>query len=263
MFAVEKPQTPTIKQSARELRALFLLTRGWPENMRRILFLLIIGFVGLGILLGLGTWQMQRLAWKQAIIAEIDARAVAAPVDLPDDPDPVADKYLAVHVSGTLLPQELHVLISRLRVGAGYRIIAPFELSDGRRILVDRGFVRVKNKDATRTIGAMQITGNLHWPDETDGYTPAPDMAGNIWFARDVPEMARVLGTEPVLVIARSPGDPGVTPLPVDSSAVTNNHLQYAITWFSLALVWAAMTAYFLWRTRPRTESPRTESRKP
>ncbi len=226
--------------------------------MRRILFMLIFGLTGLVVLLWLGGWQMQRLAWKQAVIREIDARVGAAPVALPANPDPLSDKYLAVVVTGTLLTDEVHVLVSRKRIGAGYRVIAPFELVDGRRILVDRGFILAGQKGATRTAGDMQITGNLHWPNEIDSYTPAPDRAGNIWFARDVPEMARALGTDPVLIIAAVRTDPGVTPLPVDSSAITNDHLQYAITWFSLALVWSAMSAYFLWRTRANAESPKS-----
>lgn len=223
--------------------------------MRRILFLLIFGLSGLVVLLGLGTWQMQRLSWKQAIIAQIDTQVAADPVDLPTNPDPSRDKYLAVHVTGTLLPGEVHVLISRKQIGAGYLIIAPFELTDGRRILVERGFTRTNNKNAERLTGDMQITGNLHWPNEIDGFTPAPELTSNIWFARDVPEMARALGTDPVMLIANVRTDPGVTPLPVDSSAITNDHLQYAITWFSLALVWLAMTVYFLWRTRANAES--------
>lgn len=226
--------------------------------MRRFLFLLIFGLTGLGVLLWLGVWQIQRLHWKQAIIQEIDARVEGAPVALPINPDPLRDKYLPVTVSGTMSAQEIHVLVSRKKVGAGYRIIAQFELTDGRRILVDRGFAPTTGKLATRTTGKMRITGNLHWPDEIDGFTPRPELTGNIWFARDVPDMARALDTEPVLIIARTSGDPGVTPLPVDSSAITNDHMQYAITWFLLALVWSAMTAYFLWRTRAKAESPKS-----
>jgi len=222
--------------------------------MRRYLFLLIIGLSGLAVLLGLGTWQVRRLAVKQDIIARIDARVLAAPVDLPTDPDPERDKYLSVAVTGTLLPGELHVLISRKQAGAGYRVIAPFELDDGRRILVDRGVIPTGRKQDTRQIGVMQITGNLHWPIETDSFTPKPDKNGNIWFARDVTPMAQKLKTEPILLVARTRSDPAVTPLPVDSSAIPNDHLNYAITWFSLALVWAAMSVYFLWRTRAKAE---------
>jgi surfeit locus 1 family protein len=153
-----------------------------------------------------------------------------------------------------MLPREIHVLVSVKQVGPGYRIIAPFK-SGERTLLIDRGFVSTIAKSTPRQIGEMEITGNLHWPDEIDGYTPAPDMGENIWFARDVPALANELGTEPVLLIARSQTDPDITPLPVVTAGIPNDHLQYAVTWFGLALVWAAMTGYFLWRSRALSES--------
>lgn len=226
--------------------------------MRRNLFLLIFGLSGLIVLLSLGIWQIQRLNWKLAIIQQIDARVDADPVALPENPDAVRDKYLSVSVTGAMMAQEVHVLVSRKRVGAGYRIISLFVTDDGRQVMVDRGFTPTGKKLAPRTIGEAQITGNLHWPDEIDAFTPKPELTSNIWFARNVPDMARALESEPVLIIARSRTDPAVTPLPVDSSAITNDHKQYAITWFLLALVWSAMTAYFLWRTRANAESPKS-----
>ncbi len=222
--------------------------------MRRILFPLIFGVAGCAVLIGLGTWQVQRLAWKQGVLARIEARIAADPVPLPAAPRAGADTYLPVTVNGTVLPGELHVLVSIKRVGPGYRIIAPFLTADGRRILLDRGFVRTEAADAARTAGPLTVTGNLHWPQEIDRYTPEPDPAANTWFARDVPAMAAALGTEPVLLVARSRTDPQVTPLPVDTAGIPNDHLQYAITWFSLALIWAAMTAYLLWRIRAEDE---------
>jgi len=97
----------------------------------------------------------------------------------------------------------------------------------------------------------VTITGNPHWPDEIDGFTPAPDLAANIWCARDVPALAEALGTEPVLIVARqmSQDRAPVTPLPVDTAGIPNDHLEYAVTWFSLAAIWVAMTAYFGLRT--------------
>ncbi|WP_170362515.1 SURF1 family protein [Ruegeria arenilitoris] len=222
--------------------------------MRRILFLMIFGIAGLAILLSLGFWQMQRLTWKQGVLSEIDTRITAAPVALPDSVSPEDDKYLPVTISGEMEPGEIHVLVSVKLVGAGYRIIQRFSTED-RTILVDRGFVPTTAKQAERQVGQMEVTGNLHWPDEVDGYTPEPDMESNIWFARDVPKLAAALEAEPVLLIARTQTDPGVTPLPVDSAGIPNDHLQYAITWFGLALVWAAMTGYFLWRNRAPSES--------
>ncbi|NOD92989.1 SURF1 family protein [Ruegeria sp. HKCCD4884] len=225
--------------------------------MHRILFLLIFGLAGLGVLLSLGIWQVQRLSWKQELLAEIEDRISADPVDLPAQVSEDADKYLPVIVSGEMVPGEIHVLVSVKQVGAGYRIIQSFNTGD-RTILVDRGFVPTTAKDTERLTGPMEIAGNLHWPDEIDSYTPEADIDANIWFARDVQNLAAALGAEPVLLIAGSQTDPNVAPLPVDTAGIPNDHLQYAITWFGLALVWAAMTGYFLWRSRANSESDAT-----
>ncbi len=223
----------------------------------RWMFLLTFGLIGAAILIGLGTWQLQRLDWKQGVLADIDSRISSAPVPVPATPDPEADKYLPVQATGTVLAGEAHVLVSIKDVGPGYRIIAPFELSDGRTILLDRGFVRDSAKDTARTTGPLSVTGNLHWPNEVDSYTPAPDLAGNTWFARDVPALAQALGTDPVLLIARTTSEPAptVTPLPVDSAGIPNDHLQYAITWFSLAAIWLVMTFFFMRGPRTKPES--------
>ncbi len=223
--------------------------------MRPILFLLVFGVTGLAVLVSLGNWQVRRLQWKEAVLSEIQARLGEDPVPIPAQPDPDTDKYLAVTVTGTMEPGEIAVLISTRDFGAGYRIIAPFRTDDGRRILIDRGFVPTPAKDRARRTGRMTVVGNLHWPDEIDSFTPEPDRKAEIWFARDVPALAAELETDPVLVIARSRTDPGVTPLPVDTAGIPNNHLQYAVTWYGLALVWALMTAYFLWRNRARKTS--------
>lgn len=225
--------------------------------MRRILFLLIFGLTGLGILLSLGTWQMQRLTWKQAIIAQIETRIGAPPVALPLSPDPVRDKYLPVRASGVASPG-LRVLASVKRRGPGYRMISVLE-TDGRRVLLDRGFLRIEDHTDFYRDNQIEVTGNLHWPDEVDGFTPDPDLEKRLWFARDVPAMSRALGTEPVLIVARviDPDTYTARPLPVGVAGIANNHLQYAITWFSLALIWVAMSLYYLWRTRASAKGPR------
>ena len=217
----------------------------------------IFGFVlaaGLAILLSLGVWQVQRLQWKEAVLADIDARIAAEPVALPEVPDVEADRYLPVRVTGTTTGEEINVLVSTRSDGAGYRVISAFETGDGRRIMVDEGFIRTTEKDVERPPTEMTVRGNLHWPVEVDGFTPEPDLAENIWFARDVPAMAEALQTEEVLVIARvvTGTDARATPLPVDTSGIPNDHLQYAVTWFGLAAVWAGMTLFLLWRIRQR-----------
>lgn len=224
--------------------------------MRRILVPLLFGLAGVGVLLYLGIWQMQRLAWKEGVLAEIEARIAADPVALPANPKEERDQYLPVHLTGTASPDPLRVLVSRKQVGAGYRLISAFQMQD-RRVLLDRGFIRVDAPVPEALPGEITVTGNLLWPDDRNSSTPDNDVAGNTWFARDIAQMAGMLGTEPVLVIARemSPSNPGVTPLPVDTSAIPNDHLSYAITWFSLAAIWAIMTFTFLWRQRaPRNQ---------
>ena len=221
---------------------------------RRMVGPLLFGVLGVAVLLALGIWQVQRLAWKTAILAEIDARLAAAPVAIPAHPNPVTDRYLRVRTEGRIEPGEVHVYTSAPPRGVGYRVIAPLALADGRRILLDRGFVPIGEKDAARRQGPIVAEGNLVWPQETDSFTNAPDREKNIWFARDVPLMAEALGTEPVMLAVAASDDPGAPmPMPVTVN-VPNDHLQYAITWFALAAVWAMMTGYLLWRIKRRID---------
>ena len=221
---------------------------------RRMILPLLFGLVGCAILIALGSWQLQRLAWKQGILAQISARLTDTPVALPALPDPAGDKYLPVRVTGRFTGSEIDVLASLKEVGAGYRVIAAFRTDDGRMILIDRGFLPEDQRARPRLATTAAIVGTLHWPDETDSFTPPPDAAREIWFARDVPAMAAKLQTEPVLIVAREATGDGITPLPVDTQGIPNNHLNYAVTWFSLAAVWAGMTLLLLWRIRRRTD---------
>jgi len=219
--------------------------------MRRSLFLIVIGIGGAAILLWLGFWQMQRLDWKLSVIADIDARIDAPSVALPDAPDAVADSHLPVEVTGTLGADYLRILVSQKEIGAGYRIISVLDTGT-RRVLLDRGFVPVARTDVPAHDGIVTVQGNLQWPQETDGFTPEPDIAANIWFARDVEVMAQALDAEPLLVVAKQTSfdDAPVQPLPVDTSAIPNDHLTYAITWFSLAAIWITMSLAFILRAR-------------
>jgi surfeit locus 1 family protein len=221
--------------------------------MRRGLPVLLFGLAGVAVLVALGVWQLQRLAWKTAVVAAIDARLAAPPVPVPPHPSPEADQYRRVRAAGVVEAGELHVYVPAPGGGAGYRVIAPLRLPDGRRILLDRGFVPVGDKDAPRRLGPVTVEGSLHWPQESDRFTSAPDLAKNIWFARDVRPMADALGTEPVLLVTAASDDPaGPLPMPVTPN-IRNAHLGYAITWFGLAAVWAVMSGY-LWRIRRRID---------
>lgn len=221
---------------------------------RRMIVPLIFGIVGVAILASLGSWQLRRLAWKTEILAEIAARLEAPAGPVPATADPEADRYLRVRASGEILPGEIHVYTSAPPRGVGYRVIVPLRLADGRSLLLDRGFVPIDEKEAPRHLGAITVEGNLDWPRETDSlFTAAPDLAKNIWFARDVPAMAAALRTEPLLLVTSASDDPAAPqPLPVTVN-LPNDHLGYALTWFGLALVWAGMTGYLLWRIKRRT----------
>ncbi|SFR58127.1 SURF1 family protein [Litoreibacter janthinus] len=221
---------------------------------KRMILPLLFGLIGCAILVSLGTWQVKRLAWKEAMLSEIDARIGAEPVALPDQLDADVDRFLPVTATGTFGADRLRVLVSQKQVGAGYRIISPF-MTQGRTILVDRGVLPIADDLPAVPTGDVTVTGNLHWPDEVDSYTPEPDEARDIWFARDVDRMASKLGTEHVLLILRNanPATPEITPLPVSRTGIPNDHLSYAITWFSLAVIWFGMTVFLLWRIRQRT----------
>jgi surfeit locus 1 family protein len=223
-------------------------------GMRRLLVPLLFGIMGCAVLVSLGLWQVQRLAWKEGLLEEIDARILAAPVALPASLDVGKDRYLPVRVVGRTLAREIDVLVSTKEQGAGFRIISAFETDDGRVIMVDEGYVRQTEKDVPRPSVDMVVTGNVHWPDEVDRFTPERDLDAGIWFARDVPAMASHLEAEPVLVIARTitGTDARATPLPVTTEGIPNSHLGYAVQWFGLALVWAGMTAFFVWRMQRR-----------
>ena len=220
---------------------------------RRMILPLLFGLIGTAILLSLGFWQVQRMQWKEGILADITARISAAPVALPATPDPEGDRYLPVTVNGRFTGQTLRVLVSRKEIGAGVRIIEAFQTDDGRRVLVDRGFLPDADKNRALSVTNATVTGNLHWPQETDSFTPPPDLKTGLWYARDVAAMSRALDTEPTFLVAREPTGDGIEAMPVDTSGIPNDHWGYAVQWFSMAAVWLGMTVYLLWRIRQRT----------
>lgn len=221
---------------------------------RSMIIPLLFGLIGAAVLISLGMWQVQRLAWKEAILAEIAATVDGPPVAIAIAMQDEGRKYTPVNATGTTLGPEVHVLVSRKQIGAGYRVITGLDLNDGTRVLLDRGFIRAVNKDDQRPPVALTLAGNLHVPDDRTSSTPANDEAGNIWFARDIADLARVLDTQPILIVARSDTGQGVEAMPLGVEGIANDHLQYAITWFSLAIVWLGMTAFLLWRIKLRTD---------
>ena len=212
----------------------------------------VIGLLGSAILLSLGVWQVQRLSWKISVLKNIEAKVSAPARALPAVVSEKADSLLSVRVLGQYKGETLRVLVSQKLYGAGYRLITKLEIEDGRQILVDRGFVSVRAQMPATPEGIGELIGNLHWPSEIDSFTPENDVDANIWFSRDVATLAAELSTEPILLVLRDSSfvKEKATSLPVDVAGIPNDHLQYALTWFSLAIIWLGMSGYFLYRSR-------------
>jgi surfeit locus 1 family protein len=220
--------------------------------LRRLIFPIVLGFGGIAILLSLGNWQVARMQWKNALLADINTRLVGDAVPVPAAPNAKDDKYRPVIATGHFTGEALQVISGMKDIGAGVQVLAVLATADGRRLLVDRGFLPDQDKGKALPPRDTTVTGNLHWPDETTSSTPPPDAKTGLWFARDVPAMAAQLGTEAVLIVARSDTGDGIIPRPVDTSTIPNDHWGYAITWFLLAAVWGLMTAALIWRITTR-----------
>lgn len=220
--------------------------------MRRYLFPVLMGLIGVAVLTSLGFWQLERMEEKRAYLDEMEARISNTPILLPAVPEEGAHKFQAVTAEGRFTGEFLEVLAGQKGASPGVMVIEAFELAGGRRIMVQRGFVEEEARSLPRPAHEATVQGNLHWPDDTSSSTPPPDAKTGLWFARDVPAMALRLGTEPTLIVAREPTGDGIAPMPVDTSGIPNNHWGYAIQWFLLAATWAGMTLFLLWRIRAR-----------
>jgi surfeit locus 1 family protein len=222
-------------------------------QMRRLWFVVFIGFAGTACLLYLGKWQVDRLYWKLDVLSKIEQKILATAVKLPNKPSERDHEYLPVEILGQFTGKSVRVLASRKNYGAGYRIINVFR-TNGRNLLVDLGFVGLNSSYDISLNSDISLVGNLHWPNEVDTFTPEPDLKNNIWFARDVERIASFLQTDPILIILKDSSIKGrnITPMPIDTKHIPNDHLQYAITWFSLAIIWALMSCLFVWNTRQK-----------
>ncbi|MDG2354616.1 MAG: SURF1 family protein [Paracoccaceae bacterium] len=215
--------------------------------LKKLIFPFFFGLIGLIILLGLGKWQVERLAWKNSIIAEISESVAKSPnVIMPHQIESV-QQYQSVRVNGEFLSEELHVLHSLKSYGPGFKLIKPFKLSSDGVILVDLGFIRERNKLKERIILSNTITGNILFPNETDSFTPDPNFEKNIWFSRDLGAIANYLETIPVLIVLSNIVHEEIIATPLRPNLI-NNHLQYAFTWFSMAMAWSFMSIYWVMR---------------
>jgi surfeit locus 1 family protein len=211
-----------------------------------------VAVLAFAVLIGLGTWQLERRVWKQGLIAARQAGFEAAPVPLPDPiPDPAALEFRRVWVEGRFDHAREMALTSRFyRDKAGYQIVTPLLLADGAAVLVNRGWVPLANKDpATRAAGqvagTVRIEGVVRLSAAKGAFTPDNEPGPNLWFYPDLAQMAASAGLpriRPVFVEAGPAPNPGGLPIGGQTQLdLPNDHLQYAITWYSLALALAVI----------------------
>lgn len=221
----------------------------------------------LAILLGLGVWQLQRLEWKENLIARVEARMDQAPIALPEQLSGGESlTYTPVTLEGRYLHGRELYWGSRLRDGeVGFHVVTPFELADGRQVLIDRGWVPPDRKaPETRSDGLIEgrqrIEGVLReggWSG-FPGFAPANDAEGNLWLWPELEAMAEAAGlARPVTAVyidAAAGQHPGNYPVGGRTRVeFKNDHLSYAVTWFGLAAGLAAVYLIFgLRRERER-----------
>lgn len=199
---------------------------------------------------GLGTWQVQRLAWKQGLIAEIASARQENPftnVTLPSEEATLKEKnFWPVKLTGTWDHSiEYHLAPRYYKSQLGYHLVQPLILPDKRVVLVNRGWVPAAKKDiGTRPhsigVGKETVTGMLRYGNERNPFTPENQKEKNVWFGRDVQEMAAFYDVKqvlPAMVDQVGEQDSKKLPIPSDGTIhLRNDHGSYIITWYGITL---------------------------
>ncbi|WP_342634227.1 SURF1 family protein [Lichenihabitans psoromatis] len=224
--------------------------------------------IALAILVALGVWQLERLAWKNGLVAMIAARTTAPPSPLPPEADwmrlaPNAYAYRHVTVEGRFEhDKEAHVFrpLSDPRgrySGLGDLVLTPLRLASGAVVIVNRGFVPDNKVDpSTRVLGQIEgpvtVTGLMREPESRNAFTPADDPAHSLWFTRDPASIAQAFGLDrvaPFTIDQDASAIPGGLPQGGETVlSLPNDHLSYALTWFGLAFGLLLVYAVFVWR---------------
>ena len=206
--------------------------------------------------LGLGTWQVQRLFWKQALNETRLEKVKAPPLTaLPKTFDLKRDQFRRVQLTGRYLHGKEQFLAARsLRGNPGWHLITPFAVEDGPTVLINRGWLPFSHKSPdtrpdSQIAGPRQVVGILRLPPGKNAFTPdnKPDEGG--WFWVDLPAMAKRAGLAdhpPYYIELLKGGAPGTYPLAAQTRIqARNEHLQYVVTWYSLAI--GGIVIWLLW----------------
>jgi surfeit locus 1 family protein len=214
------------------------------------------------VMIGLCIWQVQRLHWKEALIAERASRAAQEIALPPVGGDLSGAEFHRVRLQGTFQHDKELFLGARSRNGnPGYQIVTPFALADGQSILVNRGWVPVERKPAQyraegQVAGVVAVDGVLRLPHERAFMQPDNEPQNNMWFYVDLPAMAAASGAAvrtDLYVDAGSAENPGGFPIGGQTRIeMPNDHLQYALTWGLLAA--ALLVIYVLYHLKLERE---------
>jgi surfeit locus 1 family protein len=239
----------------------------------------VVVLVAVAILCGLGTWQLQRLGEKRAFLDRLAAQADAPPQALPpaaawSQLDLAATDLMRVRLSGTWLPQAsatVRVAMpepppgTRGLGGFGRYLITAVRLDTGGIVLVNRGFAPEAMQAALPApTGRAEIIGFVRQPEAGNAFTPAGDAARRDFHVRDPAIIAPALGlaVAPFMVEAERAGDAMTAPVGVVAreliARIPNNHLQYALTWFGLALTLVGVFVAFVRSQRARHNANRS-----
>jgi surfeit locus 1 family protein len=243
------------------------LIAGRSAALRSLVWPALVALASIAVLVFLGIWQLHRLAWKEALIARIDARAKAPPAPLPLEREwgalkPEDYEYRHVRLRGRFDGREALVFRGsgpEAGEGPGYLVLAPLLLPDGTSVIVNRGFVASAARDTASHApppGEVTVTGLMREPEPRNLFTPADQPEKNQWFTRDPGALAAHFGLSraaPFSVDADFSGDPKALPHGGTTViAFPNNHLAYAVTWFGLAAALAGVFSAWAWtRLKP------------
>jgi cytochrome oxidase assembly protein ShyY1 len=233
----------------------------------------IFTLVMLALFIGLGVWQLQRRVEKHALIAALTERLAAAPEALPPPAQwsalsPAVDEFRRVHFAATYAPLPDAMVYSSgsaIRgdiAGPGTWAFLPARLPTGETVVINTGFVENAMLDRSQqdrvvsrfvTGAPAMLTGYLRFPEKAGMLTPAENLAKRLWFTRDHLAMARALGWDkdgarlaPFYVDLELPVPPSGIPKPGPLEVhLKDDHMQYAITWFTLA--GAVVIAFGVW----------------
>jgi surfeit locus 1 family protein len=230
----------------------------------------LTAFLATLILLGLGTWQMQRLAWKEGLIADREAGLSKAPTALP--PLSVGDgeaedyDFRTVVVEGVFRHDLEQIYGAEARNGVlGVHLLTPLVPDNGPAILIDRGWIPIVHVDPDTRFegqleGEVEIRGIARYraDDQPGLFTPENEPENNLWYSYDLEEMADALLIELSPIVIEADGTPNPGGFPIGGGTkitLTNNHLQYAITWYGLAIALIGVYIVFRRQQRARPEA--------